>query len=55
MYNSDTSARMLKTITSAASAALAAVSSAIAGYELWIFEQESPPVWELYCEVKSGK
>jgi hypothetical protein len=42
---------MHETIISAAPAALAAVSPAIAGYEIWIFEQESPPVWELFCEV----
>jgi hypothetical protein len=36
---------------SAAAAALAAVSPAIAGYDFWIFEHESPPVWELACEV----
>lgn len=38
---------------SAAAAALAAVSPAIAGYEIWIFEHESPPVWELFCTLKS--
>jgi hypothetical protein len=45
----------LEPIISAALAALAAVSPAIAGYELWIFEQESPPVWELFFEVNLGK
>lgn len=55
MYNLNTSARMLEKTTSAASAALAAVSPATAGHLLWIFEQESPPVWELFCEVDLGK
>lgn len=42
---------MHEKIISAALATLAAVSPAIAGYEIWIFEQESPPVWELIREV----
>ena len=54
MYNLVTSARILKKTTSAALAALAAVSPATAGNYFWIFEQESPPVWELFCEVDLG-
>jgi len=38
-------------IISAAAAALAAGSPAITGNEIWIFEHESPPVWELFSEV----
>jgi hypothetical protein len=51
MYNSDIPTWVLKTFTSAAFAALAAVSPATAGHHLWIFEHESPPFWELSCEV----
>jgi hypothetical protein len=36
-------------------AALAAGRPAIAGHYSWIFEQESPPVWELLFEVNLGK
>ena len=54
MYNLAISARILKKITSAALAALAAVSPATAGNYFWIFEQESPPVWELFYEVDVG-
>ena len=54
MYNLAISVRILKTITSAALAALAAVSPATAGNYFWIFEQESPPVWELFSEVDPG-
>jgi hypothetical protein len=54
MYNLATSARILEKTTSAALAALAAVSPATAGNYFWIFEQESPPVWELFYEVDLG-
>jgi hypothetical protein len=36
-------------------AALAVGSPAMAGNYFWIFEQESPPVWELLFEVIAGK
>jgi len=55
MYNLVISARILDKTTSAALAALAAVRPAIAGNYFWIFEQESPPVWELFYEVDLGK